>query len=42
LAIEVIKFEKALLDAGVMDIKFLATTLIISNKMIDKKKLNEL
>ncbi len=42
LAVEVIKFEKKLLDAQVMDIKFLAATLIITNKMIDKKKLNEL
>ena len=42
LAVEVIKFEKALLDAEVMDIKFLAATLIIANKMIDKEKLNEL
>jgi len=42
LAIEVIKFEKALLDAKVMDIKFLAATLIIANKMIDKEKLNKL
>jgi len=42
LAVEVIKFEKVLLDAKVMDIKFLAATLIIANKMIDKEKLNEL
>ncbi len=42
LAVEVIKFEKVLLNADVMDIKFLAATLIIANKMIDKEQLNEL
>ena len=42
LAVEVIKFEKELLDDEIMDVKFLAATLIIANKMIDKKLLNDL
>jgi len=42
LAVEVVQFEKELLKSEAMDIKFLAATLILANKMIDKETLNEL
>jgi len=42
LAVEVVRFEKKLLKSEAMDIKFLAATLILANKMIDKVTLNEL
>ena len=42
LAVEVVQFEKELLKLKAMDIKFLAATLIIANKMIDKVTLNKL
>ncbi len=42
LAIEVLEFERKQIEAGNMDVKFFAATLIMTNKFIDKDKLNEL
>ncbi len=41
LALEVLKFEREQLQAGNMDIKFLAATLVMTNKILNKEKLKE-
>ncbi len=42
LAIEVVNFERALFKQEKMDIKILAMTLVMANKILEKEKLNEL